>query len=108
MLDPERIRPLEYNVVIELMPTDEKVGNIWKPESVIDKDQRATTVGRVVSMAERAFSDPDMFGDLRPAVGDVVVVGKYTGQPLTRSASDANTTFRMMKDKDVLGIVSND
>ncbi|MGB0972095.1 MAG: hypothetical protein ACPGVG_14220 [Mycobacterium sp.] len=106
MIDPDGVKPLEFNVVVELLPTEEKAGSILLPDEVKDRNQRGTTVGRVVSVADRAFSDPEMFGpDDRCVPGDVVIVGKYTGAPLARGNADANTTFRVVKDKDIFAKV---
>ncbi len=103
MIDPYRVRPIEFNLVVELEQADEKVGSIFLPEQAKDRDQIATTMATVISVAAQAFSDPEIFGpDDRPGEGDVVVIGKYSGQALMRSPQDKDSNYRIVKDKDVL------
>lgn len=106
MINPELIRPVEYRLVVEAVEAENKIGSILLADSTKDTAQRATTVARVVSVSDKAFCDPEVFGaNDRPTPGDMVLIGKYTGQPVVRGPNDKDTNYKILNDKDVLAII---
>jgi len=106
MIDPELIRPVEYRLVVEAVEAESKVGSILLADTTKETAQRATTIARVVSVSDNAFMDPDVHGPQdRPKPGDLVLIGKYTGQPVVRNPNDKDTNYKILNDKDVLAIV---
>lgn len=100
----EKIIPLDYRVLVELDPAEEKSkGGIFMPEQLKQRLEMAGTKARIISMGQMAFTDGDgvKYRDA-PKEGDRVLIGKYSGQPPTPGDEDLR---RICNDKDVIAVL---
>lgn len=94
------IKPLEYNVLIKPDEVGEKMGSVFIPDDVRDKEQVASTTGTVIALSPAAFTyEEDM-----PTVeeGDRVVFARYAGMKV--DGTDGKD-YLMVKDKSICGIL---
>lgn len=103
MLNQSGLIPVEFFVVVELPPREEKTaGGIILPSMVQDKDKLATQEGTLVAISPLAFNYdnwPD--GSRKPAIGDKVLFRRYAGALHERDSRD----YRLLNDKDIIAIV---
>jgi chaperonin GroES len=99
--------PLEFFVVVELDPTEEKTkGGIILPSQTTDKDKLATQEGTLVAVSPHAFSYAEWRADMRkPEVGERVLFKRYAGSLHERETGGAKRSYRLLNDKDVIAIV---
>lgn len=93
------ILPTEYKVLVKPKDIEEKVGSIYIPEQVKDRDQHAQIEGDLVAISPLAFSYdgwPD--GARKPQVGDRVFYAKYSGAEV--EGKDGKK-YRLINDKDI-------
>lgn len=97
-------KPAGYRLLIEIPKKEEKVGSIIIPDNTRDREQTASIVGRVLSMGDDAYVDPDKY-PTGPwcKVGDWVVFRAYSG---TRIKIDGNE-YRLINDDTVEGVVAD-
>lgn len=101
--NPSGIEPLEYNVVVRPEKVEDQTrGGIYIPDEVKERDQYGHHRGEMVAASPMAFSFDDWPPDLpKPEVGQTVIFVKYAGTLVPgRDGED----YRVMKDKDVLGV----
>jgi co-chaperonin GroES (HSP10) len=91
---------LEFNVVVEQDPVNEKIGSIIVPEQAKEKQKHQTTRGTVVMLGSKAGSDI-WTEDQGVKVGDRVVYAQYGGTFL-----DVEQKYRVLKDKDIIAVVA--
>lgn len=97
------IRPLEYKVLIELLPENEQTkGGIFLPQSTIDRQEMAREVGILKDVGALAFQDPD-WPDA-PKVGDKVFFDRYAGSLVNIKGKK----YRLINDKNIAGIVTGE
>lgn len=98
-------RPMEFNVVVELDPVQEKTaGGIILPESKKERDELAAEEGTLVAASPLAFSyaSPSEWGDEHPPqVGQRVMIARYQGV----AKEHDGRKFRIVKDKDVVAVI---
>lgn len=90
-----------------IKPRDvEKVtkGGIYIPDNVADKEARATTVGKVVSIGPTAWYD--FPGDPWCNIGDLVMYGKYAGKFV--EDPDTKDKYMVVNDEDIICILKED
>lgn len=100
------IEPTEYNVLIHLEKTPEKIGSIVLATETQDRKQGLQTRGRLIAASPLAFSYDewrDVTDDQRPKVGDQVIIAKGAGVFID-DVGDGEF-YRLIKDKDVCAIV---
>lgn len=90
---------LEFNVLVapEEIPEKTKSGLILA-DVTRDADKHAVTRGRLISVSPAAFNYDDAVHAVRPAVGSLIVYGKYVG---TKVMGMDGREYLIMKDKDV-------
>lgn len=95
--------PLEFFVVVELDPLEERTkGGIILPAQVSDKDKLATQEGTLVAASPHAFTYAEWRADMRkPDVGERVLFKRYAGALHERDGR----TYRLLNDKDLVAIV---
>ena len=79
--DPNPLpKPFLWRILVRPLGPAKKVGNILLADSTIDKMNAASTVGRILSIGELAFTRPDMV-DLTylPQKGDYITFGMWAG-----------------------------
>lgn len=97
------------------MPEKERTkGGIILPDSVQTQMQQATTLGTVVDIAPMAWHDSGGAEAWKCKVGSVVSFNKYCYRDVNfeldedgRPVDDGNL-FKMINDKDVIGVYNND
>lgn len=99
------ITPIEYNVVVKPEKVAEQTtGGIVLPDEVREKDQYGEFKGTLVATSPMAFSFDEWPADEpKPKPGQRVVFVRYAG---TLVKGDDGEDYRIMKDKDVLGVLS--
>jgi len=98
--------PIEFKVVLlnDFVESTTGGGIIEKPESQIEKEQRAQTKGYVVAVSEMAFTDGEgnRWRCNCPKQGDKVLFSKYAGQLY----EEDGVTYRVVNDKDIVAIIN--
>ncbi len=99
------ITPIEYNVLVKPEKVEEQTsGGLYLPDQAQDTDQHAAQRGELVALAAMAFSFDEWPDDVpKPQVGQRVIFVKYAG---TLVEGDDGENYRVMKDKDVLGVLA--
>jgi len=77
-------------------------GGLWKPDTLVEKEQLVEVTGRVVSMSPACFDFANFPPETLPKVGDVVQFAKLAG---VRTTGADGREYRLIADKDVLAIV---
>jgi co-chaperonin GroES (HSP10) len=97
------LKPMEYNVVVEMDPVEDRTASgLYLPPSKVDRDKLATEEGTLAALSPHAFTYaewPD--GAEPPKVGDRVLIARFAGAIHER----AGKTFRVLKDKDIVAVV---
>lgn len=103
MVNRSGLTPLEFFVVVELDPTEERTkGGIIIPTTTQDKDKLATQEGTLVAVSPHAFSYADDWPEgSKPEVGARVLFKRYAGALHERDGRD----YRLLNDKDIIAIV---
>ena len=97
------IRPLEYKVLVRVeKPAEKTKGGIFIPEETKERDAAAAMEGVLVDMSPLAFSYED--NAPKPDIGATVLFARYSG--VTLDGKDGEK-YRLMNDKDVVGVKSN-
>lgn len=97
------LTPLEFFVVVELDPFEEKTpGGIILPSKVQDQDKLATQEGALVAVSPHAFTYADGWPDgSKPEIGQRVLFKRYAGHLHERDGR----TYRLLNDKDLVAII---
>jgi len=103
--NPSGITPIEYNVVVRPEKVAEKTaGGVYMPDDVREKDQYGEYKGVLVAVSPMAFSFEEWPEDApKPNVGNHVAFVRYAG---TLVEGNDGEDYRVMKDKDVLAVLS--
>lgn len=101
------LTPVEYFVVVELDPVEEKTaGGIILPTTIQDKDKLSTQEGTLVAVSPHAFSYADNWPDGSvPQVGQRVLFKRYSGALHERTVCGVKRDYRLLNDKDIIAIV---
>jgi co-chaperonin GroES (HSP10) len=98
------IEPTEYNVLIAMATKPEKsAGGVIFTEETRDREQWGAEHGRILGVSPLAFNyaawpNPSD----RPAVGDVVFVGRYPGK---QAVGRDGKTYHLVSDREIAGII---
>lgn len=103
MSNESGLRPMEFNVVVEMDPVEERTaGGIILPTSKTDRDELATEEGTLVALSPHAFTYADWpEGEAPPVAGERVLIARYAGAIHKR----AGKVFRVLKDKDIVAVI---
>lgn len=101
------IEPVEYNLIVAPARTARTMGVkglIHRTEQDVETEEMAQQMGRIIAMSPFAFNYETWSDESKkPQVGDIVWFARYAGG-LIEAAFDGNT-YRIIKDKDVAGII---
>ncbi len=99
------ITPIEYNVVVKPEKVAEQTsGGLYVPDAARERDQYGEHKGVLVEISPMAFEFDDWPDDApKPQIGQRVIFVKYAG---TLVQGDDGEDYRVMKDKDVLGVLA--
>ena len=98
--------PVGYQILIALPPklNMEKVGSLFVPDDVRDREHTASIVGQVLAMGPDCYSDKTKFpGDTWCKVGDWVIFRSYAGTRFVMNKQE----FRLLNDDTVQAVVGN-
>lgn len=103
-IDPEKLIPLENRVLICVGKIEEKVGSIYVPSTIREKDAHHQIEAEIVSVGAEAFISPATGVKIEncPQKGDKVLTSKYAGVPVYDA--DKNL-YRFVDDRDVIAKV---
>jgi co-chaperonin GroES (HSP10) len=98
--------PMEFNVVVELDPVEEKTaGGLYLPTSKVDRDKLEAEEGTLVAVSPHAFTYAEWPDDARkPQVGDRVLIARFAGVLRERNG----VSLKIVKDKDIIAVVAFD
>ena len=98
--------PMEFNVVVELDPIEEKTqGGIILPSQKVDRDKLEAEEGTLVAVSPHAFTYADWSEEHRkPQVGDRVLIARFAGVLRERDGR----SLKIVKDKDIIAVVDQD
>ena len=100
MTNTSGIQPINLNVLVLPDKAEEKIGALWKPDTVREKDQWAQTKGTIVALC------PDAFGEMqaqRPRVGDRCLFARHNGAAVKGADGE---DYRLLKDVDITGLLA--
>lgn len=109
-----KIKAPGYRLLVKLKPEKEKTkGGIIIPNSINEKLQQVTSIADVIDVGPNCWHDCGGTEQwCKP--GDTVTIVKYSGRHVTfeldeenRPVEDGNL-FRMVNDKDVIGVYTNE
>lgn len=97
------LQPLEFFVVVELDPAEEKTaGGIILPTKVQDQDRLATQEGTLLAVSPHAFTYAEGWPEgSKPEVGQRVLFKRYAGHLHERQGR----SYRLLNDKDLVAII---
>lgn len=105
-LNTSGLIPTEFCVVVEMDAAPEKVGSIFMPSDVQDREKLQADEGTLVAVSPLAFTYENWpEGSRKPQVGDRVVFRKFAG--LLRTNKENGKDFRLLNDKDIVAIVDD-
>lgn len=96
------INPTGFNVLVAVEFVDEKIGNIFIPDSARDKEKLVQVRGRIIAVSPAAFDFADWPASSRPKVGDAIQFAKLAGI-ITKGADGRD--YRLLTDKDVAATI---
>jgi co-chaperonin GroES (HSP10) len=96
------LSPLEFFVIVKLDDNEGKIGSIFVPPTVRDKDDLATQEGTLIAVSPHAFTYADKWPEgSKPEVGQRVLFKRYAGHLHERNGSK----WRVLNDKDLVAII---
>lgn len=96
------LRPMEFNVVIRMDPTESKTaGGIIIPDTKKDRDELATDEGTLEAVSPHAFTYAEWLCAKPPKVGDRVMFAQYAGRLYEKDG----VKYRIIKDKDIVAVI---
>lgn len=96
--------PMEFNVIVELDPSEEKTGGgIFLPTQKVERNRLEEVEGTLVARADMAGSEIWQDGG-GPQIGDRVFFAKYAGILTEREGR----WFRIIKDREIVAVVQRD
>lgn len=94
-----KVKPLGDRVLVEVLEAEEVTkGGIVLPDTAKEKPQQ----GKVVAVGKGKVTDDGKTVAPEVKAGDVVLYGKYSGTELKID----NKNLLMLKEEDILGIIS--
>src|SRR3990167_352172 len=93
--------PLSNKVIIKVCKIEEKVGSIYMPSEIADREQLAKTTGKVVSMGPLVFAD-EVQNPIK--IGDTVYFLRYGGMQHIEEENGEKVDYRIVNDIDIVAI----
>ena len=92
--------PVDLRILVKPDEPKRKIGNIYVPDSAVDKAKYAGTRAVLVAAGSNAFGDWGEQAE-KPKPGDHILFAQYTG---AREKGADGEDYIVMNDKDVLAI----
>jgi co-chaperonin GroES (HSP10) len=101
--DYEGLIPMEFNVIVELDPDEEKTaGGIILTVEKVERNRLEEVEGTLVALSPLAFGYDDWPPEARkPAAGDRVYFARYAGILTQRG----DRWVRIIKDRDIVAVI---
>jgi co-chaperonin GroES (HSP10) len=101
------LSPVEFQVVVELDPQEEKTkGGIILPTAAKDRDELAAEEGTLIAVSPLAFNYVDEWPEgTKPQIGQRVMFKRYDGLLRKRTVKGVERSFRLLVDKSIVAIV---
>ena len=108
MTNKSGIIPMGCKVIVKLQELEEVTkGGIILPSEILEKENAASQLATIVDYGKAAFTigvgDLDKEWDIKPNVGDTVILKKYAG--ITIEGIDKED-YQVINDKEILGILN--
>lgn len=91
------IRPLDNRVVMEQLPPEDKIGNIFIPDTAKEKSLR----GRILVCGHGLVNKDGQRLPMEVKQGDVVIYRKYAGQEIKHEGKE----YLLVKETDIEAIL---
>jgi chaperonin GroES len=103
MTNDSGLIPMEFNVVVQMDPTEETTaGGIILPTTKRERDELATDEGTLIAASPHAFTYAEWPAGARPPLlGDRVMFAQYAGRIWERGG----VKYRILKDKDIVAVI---
>lgn len=103
MVNTSGIEPLDLRVLVQPDVIEEKVGSIFLPEQIKERDKYAQIRATIIAIGENAWEEASSrsSGFSAPKVGDRVIIQKYGGIDL--EGPKDGKMYRLLNDQDILG-----
>lgn len=103
MKNPSGWEPVEFNCVVRVDKIQEKTkGGIFLPDEAKEADKHSSTEAELIAVSPVAFTYETWPDDsAKPKAGDRILMAKYAGSMIK---NDADTDYRIIKDKDILAV----
>jgi co-chaperonin GroES (HSP10) len=99
------LKPIGYFVLVALDDNDGKVGSLYMPPSVTEKDALATQEGTIEALGPHAFNWADSWPEgTQPQIGQRVLFKRYSGHLHERNGRK----WRILNDRDDLIAIVED
>lgn len=93
-----------FKILVAMPPKQEKIGNVYVPDSHKDKENTAAIYGNVLAMGPEAYMDKEKFpAGPRCAVGDWVLMKSFTGYRFRVGDQE----LRLVNDDSIDGVISD-
>ena len=96
------IVPTGFCALVAIAEQQEKIGNVFLPDAVKDKNQVVEQRGRLVAISPVAFDFAAFGPDQVPPVGAAVIIAKLSGVAV--DGADGRK-YRLVQDRDILAVV---
>ena len=108
-MNPSGLTPLEFCVVVQLDPTEEKTaGGIILTSQTRERDELAAQEGTLVAMSPHAFSYADDWPEgSKPEIGERVMWKRYDGTKYEPNG-ESGPKFKILNDKSIIAIVGRE
>ncbi len=95
--------PMEYNVIVELDPTEEQTaGGIFLTSQKVERNRLEDVEGTLIAVSPLAFGYEEWPKDAyQPRIGDRVLFARYAGILQERG----DKWFRVIKDREIVAVV---
>jgi co-chaperonin GroES (HSP10) len=97
------LQPVELKVLVLPDTIEEKVGSLYMPDTVRDKESRAQVKATLIAVGGNAFDD---WKEPVPCPGDRVYMGKYAG--IKDITGKDGKTYNLIRDNDILAIITEE
>jgi len=91
------IKPVNCNVLVMPDKVEDKIGGLYIPDDVKEKEQHRQTKGVIVGLCDDAFQEMTV----RPRPGDRVYFARFEGSEVEGNDGEK---YRLLKDIDITGV----
>lgn len=105
-------RPMEFNVVVELDPVEEKTaGGIILVRDHVEREKLGAEEGTLVAVSPLAFGyvKPEEWAEASPPrIGQRVMIKRYDGILRDHEVDGVKRSYRIVPDKSIVAVIEED